>query len=541
LQQLLPHLEPRTIALLLQRLPAVILRSQPRSQAEIIRKEMLALGAEVQLKAVSPARSAGPKPPRPRPDEVRLPQEKTAAGSKRLWAWLGLGALAIGLAYSYLPGRLSPRPAPPVSNPPRAWHPSSPEPSPQLSSAPAPQSGQTTATLDPRQAQIRGLLEQSVREFQSRQYPEAIHTSEQVLALDPNQATAKNNLSVIYCQVGWDSLQKNEFDDAKDMFKTSLEVIPNAQCAFRGLGITYFNREDLDAALEWLNRYFDAGGEQADAYALIAEIYYRRNDLRKALEFLRMAVALDPNQAGWNQRVSKLERELKVEKNFLAGDTRHFVVKYEGYEQAEVGSWVMTLLEEAYLRVGAQFHYYPENPITAILYTDQQYQDVTHLPAWAGAAYDGKIRIPAKGLRQGDQTVERIIIHEYTHAVIHLWSRGRAPTWLHEGLAQAMEGETADAAAARLKSAGGQLLPLNLLEGAFVRLPELQARLAYSESLLAVHFIKQTYGDYTIQALIEALADGKNMDQALQKATYLNYEQFNKRFFEWVIQNYRSQ
>ena len=541
LQQLLPHLDPKTISLLFQHLPAVILRNQDRAQAEIVRQEMAALGAEVQLKDVSPVRPARPAPARSRPGGVRPAEEAAAAGSRRVWAIFLFGALVIGFVYFYLPDWFSKRSLEPHPASPLAWHPASPQLTPQVSSSPAPQSGQTAAPQDPRQAQIQSLLEQSVREFKDHQYTTAIHTTEQVLALDPNQARAKSNLGLIYCQVGWDALQKNDFDNAKDLFNESLQVSPGSQCAFRGLGFSYFGKDDLDRALEWLNQYFDAGGEEADAYALISEIYYRRNDLKKALEFLRMAVALDPKQTAWQERVTKLERELKVEKNFLAGDTRHFVVKYEGYDQAEVGSWVMTLLEEAYLRVGGELHYYPQNPITAILYTDQQFQDVTHLPAWAGAAYDGKIRIPAKGLRQGDESVARIITHEYTHAVVHLWSRGRAPTWLHEGLAQSMEGETADTAVARLAGTGGRMIPLNLLEGAFVRLSEPQAKLAYSESLLAVYFIRQTYGDYTIRAILEALAEGKSMGQALQDSTYLNYEQFNKRFFDWAAQNYGGQ
>jgi tetratricopeptide (TPR) repeat protein len=541
LQQLLPHLEPRTVSLLLQHLPAVILRSQPRSRAEVIRKEAAAWGAEIKWKAVSPTRPASPDPFRPYPDADTPLEEKPPASSSRVWQWFLLGALVIGLASVYLPDWLSKRMARPVTKRPLTWQPPSPGFSPQLSSSPSPQSGSTAAPPDPRRARIQSLLEQSVREFKNHQYAEAIQTCGQVLELEPNHTTAKRNLSLIYCQVGSEALQKNELDKAKDLFKESLEALPEAQCAFRGLGLAYFYQEDLDPALDWLNRYFDAGGEQADAYALISEIYYRRNELRKALEFLRMAAALDPNRKDWQDRVEKLEREIKVEKNFLASDTRHFVVKYQGYEQAEVGSWVMTLLEEAYIRVGGELHYYPQNPITAILYTDQQFQDVTHLPAWAGAAYDGKIRIPAKGLRQGDETVERLVVHEYTHAVIHLWSRGRAPTWIHEGMAQSLSGETPDAAAFRMASAGAPLIPLNLLEGAFIRLPEIQAKLAYSESLLAVQFIKQTYGDYAVRVLIEALADGKSMDQALQNATYLNYEQFNKKFFEWAVQNYESQ
>ena len=123
LQQLLPHLEPMTIPLLLQHLPAVILRSQPRAQAEMIRKEAAAWGAEIALKAVSPTRPERPQSPRP---QLQPLEEESAPGSKRVWLLFLLGALVIGLTYLYLPDRLSRRAAKPAANPPLAWQPASP-------------------------------------------------------------------------------------------------------------------------------------------------------------------------------------------------------------------------------------------------------------------------------------------------------------------------------------------------------------------------------------------------------------------------------
>jgi len=533
LQQLLPHLEPPAISLLLQHLPAVILRNQPRPAAEKIRQEMSLLGATVLLKAVSPTRPLAPRPGLPLMEPPPPPRRFTLG-----YLVLLLACALAGLAY-FLVSR---QPSRPESEPEPITF-ASPRPDPGLKPVDASPPKLKESAEDPAQVQIRSLLQEGVKQYNQSRYIEAIHTMEQALLLDPKQPQALNNLAVIYCTLGWDSWKKNDFDNAKDLFQEAMHYQPEALCALRGLGFTYFRQDDLETALAWLNRYFDLGGDQADVYALISDIYYRQNDLKKAMEFLRMALALDPSQAAWKDRLNKLEREHTVEKDFLAGDTRHFVVKYEGYANAEAGWLVMTLLEEAYLRVGAELHYYPPNPITAILYTDRQFQDITRVPAWAGAAYDGKIRVPAKGLRQDDERLQRIIFHEYTHAVVHEWSRGRAPTWLHEGLAQTLEGEPTEEyfAFARLLARSDQLIPLRQLEGPFIRLPEPQAKVAYAESRLALEFLEQTYGSYVIRQLMEALAEGKTMDQTLQDATYLNYDQFNRRLLEWVGQSYGSQ
>ena len=52
------------------------------------------------------------------------------------------------------------------------------------------------------------------------------------------------------------------------------------------------------------------------------------------------------------------------------------------------------MLEAAYARIGAALATYPAEPITVVLYTREQFQDVTRLPTWAAGNYDGRIRVP---------------------------------------------------------------------------------------------------------------------------------------------------
>ena len=39
---------------------------------------------------------------------------------------------------------------------------------------------------------------------------------------------------------------------------------------------------------------------------------------------------------------------------------------------------------------------YPKRTITIVVYTQEQFRDVTRSPRWAAAAYDGRIRLPVR-------------------------------------------------------------------------------------------------------------------------------------------------
>ena len=79
-----------------------------------------------------------------------------------------------------------------------------------------------------------------------------------------------------------------------------------------------------------------------------------------------------------------------------------------------------------------------------MLYEHDEFRDVTRAHSWASGLFDGKIRLPVGPTLPPARDLERLVVHEYAHAAIHDLSRGRAPRWLHEGLAQVLEGTASD-------------------------------------------------------------------------------------------------
>ena len=69
-----------------------------------------------------------------------------------------------------------------------------------------------------------------------------------------------------------------------------------------------------------------------------------------------------------------------------------------GDEEPGLAREVLGTLEDHYDVVRDTLNYTPPEPIGVILYTNQQFSDITRAPAWVGALNDGRIRIPVQGL-----------------------------------------------------------------------------------------------------------------------------------------------
>jgi hypothetical protein len=193
---------------------------------------------------------------------------------------------------------------------------------------------------------------------------------------------------------------------------------------------------------------------------------------------------------------------------------------------------VLNALEDAYRRVGARFAYYPLERLEVVLYPDQTFREVTGSPHWSGGIYDGRIKMPIGGLARGNDRLARTVRHEYAHAAIVTLSKGKAPVWLNEGLAQVAE-ETGDLGRTnrlRMALADGSLLTFTDLEGGFTRFDRDQASLAYSQAYFAAKYLLDEKGGYNVRRLLEAMATAETIDAAFRQALAMPYAEFERHF-----------
>src|SRR5688572_1928485 len=150
-------------------------------------------------------------------------------------------------------------------------------------------------------------------------------------------------------------------------------------------------------------------------------------------------------------------RDEALHQTFQRAQGARFTVLFEGAQDERLATRALDVLEEAYERIGIALGAFPQRTITVILYTQQQFQDITRAPAWAAGAYDGRIRIPVRGALDRPEELRRVLFHELAHAMVESIAPHGVPAWLAEGLAATFEPDGTLRAQADLERAGRRL------------------------------------------------------------------------------------
>ena len=262
-----------------------------------------------------------------------------------------------------------------------------------------------------------------------------------------------------------------------------------------------------------------------DASLFLANILYRASDIVGAIRVYESALQHAPARETLVTRLEALRREATVHNDFLESHGAHFTVLFEGAADTELAGRVIGILEAAYWQVSTALAIYPERTITVVLYTQEQFTDITRSPQWAAAAYDGRIRIPVGSADADPGELERIIIHEFTHALVQSLTPRGVPMWLHEGLAVMFE-PNGDAWIDEQLSIAPTRLPLERLADSFGDLSGDDARLAYAQSAAIVRALFESGGPLTVGAVLQDITRGDTFATAFEQRMFMSYDTF---------------
>jgi hypothetical protein len=211
-----------------------------------------------------------------------------------------------------------------------------------------------------------------------------------------------------------------------------------------------------------------------------------------------------------------------------------FRIAYDGAADEPLGLSILRVLDGAWEEYERRLGFAPGLPVNLVLQTATSFRDTTRAPEWVAAWNDGTIRVPVRGLERPTPGLVRVLRHELAHSFVASRAGTGCATWLHEGLAQWLEGgdpEREDRGLAR-RARKSRLRSLESLETPFVGLSEADATVAYAQSLSAVALLLKRGGEAGLRALVEALGRGLSTRQALPSAFGLSYSDLQREWEE---------
>ena len=331
----------------------------------------------------------------------------------------------------------------------------------------------------------------------------------------------------------------SEMDLALADEQQALRFAPQQPVFLMNAAYLHLRRSEYTQSLEYLERARRVAPEDPDVAKLTGWAYYGLNKLDQAVAEWKHALGLRPD-AETEAALKKALRDQEEEAQYKENESRHFTLRYSGAAEPAMARDVLRTLEQHFNAIESELSYSPPDSIGVILYTQQAFADITQAPAWVGALNDGRIRVPVQGLSSVTPELSRVLRHELTHSFIQQKARGKAPTWMQEGLAQWMEGKRseANAAALVLMTAKTPEQVTTHFEGDWMKMPNDVAGLAYAWALANIECIVQSGGVSDLERILDRIAGGEAPEAAVKGVTRDDYAELTNDTVVYLRKTY---
>lgn len=314
-------------------------------------------------------------------------------------------------------------------------------------------------------------------------------------------------------QDGWAAIKAGKGPAATEAFREAVKLDPENAGLRLGAGTAEFLQRHDAEARTWLEQALDLDPKLTRARAQLAQVVKRQGDLQEAIRLYELVAVEVPEDAAVRDTLErwKRERELHDRMRLEVGD--HFTVSFEGAEDAAMAAQALASLNRAFWRITDVFGAFPSRSIPVVLYSGEQFRDITRSPQWAAAAFDGTIRVPMRGAGEKGEDLDRVLAHEFSHALIRSLATRGLPTWLNEGLASVLESDSLNWATAIMSKAPGTP-SLTTLAAPFGKLRGAEAQVAYAASAMAARRLLDEAGGGAVANLLRDLGDGVPFEEA---------------------------
>ncbi len=326
-------------------------------------------------------------------------------------------------------------------------------------------------------------------------------------------------------QDAWAALDTGRAQAAEQAFREAIALDPKNARLHLGFGLAAFVlRHDADAKAALEQALVLAPG-LTRARAQLAQVYKRQGDLTEAIRLYDLIATEVPGDAGVRDTLERWKREAELHDRMRLTIGDFFTVSFEGAEDADMASQALESLNRAYWRICDLFGAFPPKSVPVVLYSGEQFRDITRSPQWAAAAFDGTIRVPMRGAGEKGEDLDRVLAHEFAHALIRSLATRSLPTWLNEGLASVLESDSLAWAEGRVARAR-RVPSLTVLSNSFSKLSGADAQVAYAASALAARRLLDEAGGTAVANLLRDLGAGVDFETAFLHRVQRSFADF---------------
>jgi len=329
-------------------------------------------------------------------------------------------------------------------------------------------------------------------------------------------AAERTELAFLHAYLGNAATTSGDLAAARSEYEQALRFDPDFRLARLNLATVLINLDRHGQADEVIRDALVRDPDDARALYLQGESRYQTGRLAEAIESWERSLELRPSPEV-RSRLEQARRFDRAEQGFLRSSGAHFSLKFDGEAASPaLAEEVLAFLERSHAELSGRFYHVPPGVIQVTLYSRESFHETTESPDWVGGLYDGQIRIPAGGLATLTPRARRVLLHELTHCFVASKTHGNVPQWLQEGIAQVVEGRRSSrrdrAALAQAYEALGT--------------PEFGAEFSYPKSLSQLEFFLETWSESHLNDLLDHLARGTDIDEAMVSVTGLSYGDF---------------
>ena len=337
-------------------------------------------------------------------------------------------------------------------------------------------------------------------------------------AVTPDSAGARKLASELG-RIGQGYLDAGETGRAVELLEEAYGWDEENGLVLASLTLAYLRQENFPFARFYLELAEQRAPEAPpDVYASLGEVYYGLNRLDDAILAWEQFERLAGSDPGVLRRLARARAELSLTRGQRLLESPSFTIYSEEGIAVDAVERIAARLEDSYREQSAFFERRFDAPQVVVLYGGREYFSLVSIPDWVGGVFDGKIRVsmdPAQGVTPA---LEGVLSHELAHALVRSVSADRAPGWLHEGIAQWLEGKRISPHELRQAFAGGRKpVSLSEMNGSLGRRSDrAAARTLYGQALGLVEYLIQSRGTGALVCLLRDLAGGQSIEDALR-------------------------